>query len=149
MKSGTFDDLTRTLATPMLRRRVFRRIAGVFGFSLLGGSTLAALSPRVAEASSTFDCLYFCESVFPAGSARTQCTSDAQSGTGLCYSLGPKSSGGSKSVCCLADSNGQCSSSSGVTSCSSSQTCKHGICVSTCSGGTTLLNGTCAQSCSG
>src|SRR5712691_1945161 len=149
MKSGTFDDLTRVLAAPMLRRRVFRRIAGVFGFSLLGGSLLPALSPAVAFASSTFDCIYFCETVFPSGSARTQCTSDASNGTGLCYSLGPKSSGGSKSVCCLADSNGQCSSSSGVTSCSSGHTCKHGTCVSTCSGGTTLLNGTCAQSCSG
>jgi hypothetical protein len=148
MKSGTFDGLTKALASPASRRSVFRRFAGVLLGGTVGGAALATLSPNVAFASSNHDCVYFCESVFPAGSNRTQCTSDAANGTGLCYSLGPRSTGGSKSICCLSDSNGQCTSSS-VTSCSSSQTCHHGTCVSTCSGGTTLLNGTCAQSCSG
>ena len=82
------------------------------------------------------------------GLNRTQCQSDAANGTGLCYSLGPRSSGGSKSICCPSDANGQCTSYTQTSSCGSGQTCHHGTCVSTCSG-TKLLNGTCAQSCSG
>ena len=152
MKPGTFDDLTRALAAPTSRRWAFRRFGGILGFGALfgtvGGVALTELSPGVAFASSTYDCIYFCESVFPAGSNRSQCSSDAANGTGLCYSAGPRSTGGSKSICCPSDANGQCTSYSGATSCGSGQTCKHGTCVSTCSGGTTLLNGTCAQSCS-
>jgi hypothetical protein len=148
MKPGTFDNLTRALATPTSRRRAFRRLGGILAGGTVAGVALTSVSPGVALASSTYDCLYFCESVFPAGSNRTQCTSDAAHGTGLCYSAGPRSTGGSKSICCPADANGQCTSYSGATSCGSGQTCTHGTCVSTCSG-KTLLNGTCAQSCSG
>src|SRR5437899_595305 len=97
MKPGTFDDLTRTLAVPTSRRRAFRRFGGILGFGALfgtvGGVALTELSPGVALASSNYDCIYFCESVFPAGSARSQCTTDAANGMGLCYSAGPRSTG--------------------------------------------------------
>src|SRR5579859_3530862 len=149
MKPGTFDTLTKALATPTLRREALSRMAGIFGLGTLTAVTQTALSPAVALASgSNYDCIYFCESVFPAGSNRTQCSTDAANGKGLCYSAGPRSTGGSKSICCPADSNGQCTSYSSATSCGSGQTCTQGTCVSTCSG-TTLLNGTCAQTCSG
>lgn len=148
MKPGTFDGLTKILAAPASRRLAFRRIGSILGLGTLGGVALAELSPGVAQASSNYDCTYFCEAVFPAGSNRNQCLSDASNGTGLCYSLGPRSSGGSRSICCPSNTNGQCTSYTQASSCGSGQTCTHGTCVSTCSG-TTLLNGTCAQSCSG
>lgn len=152
MKPGTFDKVTKALAAPTSRRRAFQRLGGLVGFGALfgtvGGVALAKLTPGVALASSNYDCIYFCESVFSAGSNRTQCENDATNGTGLCYTAGPRAIGGSKSICCPADANGQCTSYSEATSCGSGQTCTHGTCVSTCSG-THLLNGTCAQSCSG
>jgi hypothetical protein len=140
MKPGTFDGLTKLLARPTSRRQAFRRLGGILGLDALGGVALAS--------STNFDCINFCDAVFPFGSARSQCLSDAWHGTGLCYSLGPRSTGGSKSVCCPSDANGHCTSYTQTSSCGSGQTCTHGTCVSTYSG-TTLLNGTCAQSCSG
>ena len=149
MKPGTFDGLTKFLAAPISRRSAFRRLGSLLAGGSLSGVALADLAPGVALASGTnYDCLYFCEALFPAGANRNQCLSDAQSGTGLCYSLGPRSAGGSKTICCPTDANGQCSSYTQTSSCSSGQTCTGGTCVSSCSG-TRLLNGTCAQSCSG
>ena len=72
MKPGTFDGLTKALARPTSRRSAFQRLAGVVIGGTVGGPALAALSPQAAFASSTYDCIYFCESVFPAGSHRTQ-----------------------------------------------------------------------------
>jgi hypothetical protein len=148
MKPDTFDGLTKLLATPISRRRAFRRIGGILAGGSLAGVAALDLSPGVALADTTYDCLYFCASLFPAGANRNQCLSDAKTGTGLCYSLGPKSPGGSTSICCPSDANGQCTSYTQTSSCGSGQTCQSGTCVSTCSG-TTLLNGTCAQPCSG
>src|SRR5919108_4695038 len=89
MKPGTFDGLTKFLAGPTSRRSAFRRLGGLLGLGTLGGVALADLSPGIALASGTnYDCLYFCEAVFPAGANRNQCLSDAFNGTGLCYSLG-------------------------------------------------------------
>jgi hypothetical protein len=158
MKPGTFDDLTKVLATSISRRRAFRRIGSLLAGGTLGGAALAELSPRVALASGgNSDCAHFCNAVFAPGSDRGQCKSDAAHGTGLCYTCGPKSLGGSQAICCPADSNGQCTSYSSATCCGSSGTCLNGSCCPTsqaCSNGTCcpsgkvcLSNGTCATPC--
>lgn len=149
MKSGTFDTLTKAVATSTSRRQALRRIAGILAGGTLGGAALAELSPGVALAGGgNSDCAHFCNAIFAPGSDRGQCKSDAAHGTGLCYSCGPKSSGGSQPICCSQNSNGQCTSYSSATCCSSGQTCTSGTCVAACPTGQILLsNGTCAQDC--
>jgi hypothetical protein len=148
MKSGTFDDLTRTLASTTSRRGAFRRIAGILAGGTVGGATLFELSAGVALADGgNSDCADFCNAIFAPGSARGQCKSDAAHGTGLCYTCGPKSSGGSQAICCPTDSNGQCTSYSSATCCGSGQTCQSGTCVVATCTGVVLCNGTCAHPC--
>ena len=148
MKPGTFDDLTRRLASTTSRRSAFRRIAGMLAGGTVGGAALAALSPGVALADGgNSDCAHFCNAIFAPGDARGQCKDDAAHGTGLCYTCGPKASGGSQPICCATDSNGFCTSYSSATCCSSGQTCAGGTCVFGCPG-VILSNGTCAQDCS-
>ncbi len=141
MKPGTFDAFTKALATPNSRRQALRRIGGI-----LGGTALAGILPGVALADNS-DCAHFCNSVFAPGSARGQCKSDAAHGTGLCYTCGPASPGGSQAICCPQNADGTCTSYSSATCCGSGQTCTNGTCVATCSG-VILSNGTCAQPCS-
>jgi hypothetical protein len=158
MKPGTFDTLTKALASTTSRRRAFRRIGSLLAGGTLGGVVLAEFSPGVALADGgNSDCADFCNAVFAPGSDRGQCKSDAAHGTGLCYTCGPKSSGGSQAICCPSDSNGQCTSYSSATCCGSSGTCLNGSCCPTsqaCSNGTCcpsgkvcLSNGTCATPC--
>ena len=148
MKRGTFDDLTRVVATSTSRRQAIRRIVGLLFGGTVGGAALAELTPGIALADGgNSDCAHFCNAVFAPGSARGQCKSDAAHGTGLCYTCGPKSPGGSQAICCSTNSNGQCTSYSSATCCGSGQTCTNGTCVATCSG-VILSNGTCAQPCS-
>src|SRR2546423_15011137 len=101
MKPGTFDTLTRTLASTKSRRGAFRRLASVLFGGTVGGTALAALSPRVALASGgNSDAAHFCNAVFTPGSARGQCKDDAAHGTGLFSSCG----NGTQLVCCPTDS---------------------------------------------
>lgn len=146
MKASTFDALTRGLATPSSRREAMRRWAALFSASALGGTALSTLSPGIALASGgNSDCAHFCNAIFAPGSARGTCKSDAAHGTGLCYTCGPKASGGTQAICCTTDSNGFCTSYSGATCCSSGQTCQSGTCASACPAGQTDCNGTCTN----
>lgn len=148
MNRDTFNAFTKALATSTSGRRAVGRIGGILFGSILGGIALAELTPGVALASGgNSDCAHFCNAIFPPGSDRGKCKSDAAHGTGLCYTCGPARSGGSLPICCPANSNGQCTSYSSATCCSSGQNCTSGVCVSTCSG-VVLANGTCAQDCS-
>ena len=88
MKPNIFDDMTKAIATATTRRQALRRIAGI-----LGGTALAGLFPGLALADNS-DCAHFCNSVFDPGPDRGQCKSDAAHGTGLCYTCGPASPGG-------------------------------------------------------
>src|SRR6266571_8124362 len=145
MKPGTFDDLTRTVASTTSRRGAFWRIARMVVGGTVGGAALAGLSPRVALADSgNSDCAHFCNAVFAPGDARGQCKDDAAHGTGLCFTCGPKSTGGSQPICCPTDSGGQCTSYSSATCCGSGQSCQSGTCVATCP---VLSNGTSVQCC--
>jgi hypothetical protein len=147
MKPGTFDDLTRRLANTTSRRGAFRRIAGMLAGGTVGGAALAGLSPGIVLANGgNSDCAHFCNAIFAPGSARGQCKDDAAHGTGLCYSCGPKASGGSQPICCSTDSNGFCTSYSSATCCSGGQSCQSGTCVTTCNT-TVLSNGTTVQPC--
>jgi len=152
MKRGTFDDLTKVLATSTSRRQALRRIAGILFGGTVGGAALAELSPGIALADGgNSDCAHFCNAVFAPGSARGQCKSDAAHGTGLCYTCGPKSAGGSQPICCSTDSNGQCTSYSSATCCDTGLclTCSNGTCVSTCDPNLCLTcsSGTCISTC--
>ena len=123
MKPKTFDDLTRALAKPNSRRLTLRRLAGMLGLGTLGGAGLAELTPGVALAGGgNSDCAFFCNAVFAPGTARGQCKDDAAHGTGLCYTCGPKSPGGSQAICCPTDVNGFCTSYSTATCCSGGRT---------------------------
>jgi len=153
MKPGTFDELTRILATSTSRRQAFRRIAGMLAGGTVGGAALAELAPGVALADGgNSDCAHFCNAVFAPGDARGQCKDDAAHGTGLCYTCGPKSTGGSQHICCPMDSNGFCTSYSSATCCDSGLclTCSNGTCVSACDANLCLAcsNGTCVSTCS-
>ena len=130
MKRSTFDDLTKAVATSNSRRQALRRIVGILFGGTVGGVALAELTPGVAlAAGGNSDCAHFCNAVFAPGSARGQCKDDAAHGTGLCYTCGPKSPGGSQPICCPEDSNGQCTSYSSATCCSGEQICQNGTCV--------------------
>src|SRR2546425_9055631 len=111
MKRGTFDDLTKALATSTSRRQAFRRFAGILFGGTVGGVALAELTPGVALAGGgNSDCAHFCNAIFAPGPARGQCKDDAAHGTGLCFTCGPKSAGGSQAICCPTDAGGQCTS---------------------------------------
>ena len=123
MEPNTFDELTKTLATATSRRQALRRIGGI-----LGGTALAGLFPGLALASNS-NCAHFCNAVFGGDTpASAQCATDAAHGTGLCYSCGPASLGGSQPICCQENPDGTCSSYSGTTCCGSSATCLNGSC---------------------
>jgi hypothetical protein len=122
MKETIFDELTKAIATSTSRRQAIQRIGGI-----LGGTALAGLFPGLALANNS-DCAHFCNSIFAPGPARGQCTSDAAHHTGLCYTCGPASPGGTKPICCPENSNGQCTSYSSATCCSGGQACQNGTC---------------------
>jgi hypothetical protein len=123
MDQTWFDDLTKSLATPSSRRQALRRIGG-----MLSGAILASLPFGHALADNS-DCAHFCNSVFAPGPARGQCKSDAAHGTGLCYSCGPASPGGTQPICCPQNPDGTCTSYSSATCCSHGQVCQGGTCV--------------------
>ena len=145
MKPQTFDNLTRALAAPTSRRSALGRIAGLFGLGTVGGGTLAALSPGLALAGGgNSNAAHFCSANFAPGPDRGQCVAAAAQGGGLFASCG----GGTQSVCCPTNANGQCTSYSSATCCSSGQVCNNGTCVSACPAGTVpLSNGSCATTC--
>jgi hypothetical protein len=129
MDSSKFDAFTKAIATPASRRQALRRIGG----GILGGTVLAGLFPGLALAANN-DCAHWCDSVFAPGPARGQCKSDAAHGVGLCYTCGPASPGGTKTICCSENSGGhqgQCTSYSNATCCTSGQVCQNGECVTT------------------
>src|SRR5579859_5859980 len=100
MKPGTFDDLTRALASTTSRRSAFRRLAGMLAGGTVGGAALAGFSPGIALADGgNSDCAHFCNAIFAPGSARGQCKDDAAHGTGLCFTCGPKAPAGSQAIC--------------------------------------------------
>ena len=139
MKESIFDDVTKALATATSRRQALRRIGGI-----LGGTALAGLFPGLALADNSA-CAHFCNSVFGPGPDRGKCKSDAAHGTGLCYTCGPASPGGTQPICCPQNPDGTCTSYSSATCCGSGQTCTNGTCVATnCD---VLSNGTRAQPC--
>src|SRR5258708_6827005 len=127
MDPTKFDAVTKALATPSSRRRALRRIGGI-----LGGTVLAGWLPGVALAD-TSACAHFCASVFGADTpAADQCTSDAAHHTGLCYTCGPASQGGTQPICCPENSSGQCTSYSSATCCTSLEICFQGSCFQGC-----------------
>lgn len=124
MESSIFDDVTKALATAPTRREALRQIGGI-----LGGAALAGLFPGLALADFK-TCPSFCTATFGAGTtAAKQCITDASHHTGLCYSCGPASPGGSKTICCPKNANGTCTSYSSATCCTSGQQCVGGTCV--------------------
>ena len=145
MKPQTFDNLTRALAAPTSRRGALGRIAGMLAGGTVGGAALAGLSPGLALAGGgNSNAAHFCSANFAPGPDRGQCVAAAAQGGGLFASCG----GGTQSVCCPTNGNGQCTSYSSATCCSSGQSCMNGTCVATCPAGTVeLSNGTCAQNC--
>ena len=129
MDSWRFDEITKALATKTSRRQTLRRLGGI-----LGATALAGFFPGLAFASNS-TCAHFCAAVFGADTpAAGQCTSDAAHGKGLCYTCGPASAGGTKSICCPGGS-GHCTSYSSATCCAGSQTCCGGTCTSCPTGG--------------
>jgi hypothetical protein len=123
MDSTWFDDLTKALATPSSRRQALQRIGG-----MLTGAIVATWPFGHALADNS-DCAHFCNSVFDPGPARGQCKSDAAHGTGLCFTCGPASPGGTQPICCPQNSDGTCTSYSSATCCSDGQVCQDGMCV--------------------
>ena len=125
MKPESFDAFTKWLATSESRRKALRQIGGSLG----GGALAAALFPGLALADNSA-CAHFCASVFGADTpAADQCTSDAAHGTGLCYTCGSASPGGTKPICCPTNPDGTCSNYSSATCCSEGQVCQNGSCV--------------------
>src|SRR5262245_32752409 len=124
MDPAKFDELTKVLATASSRRQALRRIGGI-----LGGTALAGLFPGVALADNSA-CAHCCSTVFGGDTpAQAQCTSDAAHHTGLCYTCGPASPGGTQPICCQENPDGTCTSYSSATCCSSDQICSNGQCV--------------------
>lgn len=123
-----FDRFTKSLANPTPRRSVLKGIVGT-----VVGAMVATFSPGHALANNSA-CAHFCNSVFAPGSARGQCTSDAAHGTGLCYTCGPASPGGTKPICCP-EGSGNCTNYSNTTCCSSGSLCCGGTCATCPSGG--------------
>jgi hypothetical protein len=122
-----FDDVARTLATERSRRRALQTLVG----AMLG--SLVAASPRVALAQGNSQCAHFCAAVFGADTpAAGQCTSDAAHGKGLCYTCGPASTGGAKSICCARNGSGVCTSYGAATCCTAPQTCGGGGTAGVC-----------------
>jgi len=116
MDPTKFDEVTKAFATSTSRRQALRRIGGI-----LGGTVLAGLVPGLALANNSA-CAHFCASVFGADTpAASQCTSDAAHHTGLCYTCGPASSGGTQPICCPENPDGTCTSYSSATCCSGSR----------------------------
>jgi hypothetical protein len=123
MDPTKFDAFTKALATSTSRREAFRRIGAI-----LGGTALVGLIPGVALADNSA-CAHFCNAVFGPGPDRGKCTSDAAHGTGLCYTCGPSSPGGTQPICCPENSDGTCTSYSSATCCSDGTVCMSGSCV--------------------
>jgi hypothetical protein len=124
MESNIFDEVTKALATATSRREALRRIGGI-----LGGTVLAGLFPGLAQADNSA-CAHFCNAVFGGDTpASAQCAKDASHKTGLCYTCGPASLGGTKPICCPQNPNGTCISYSSATCCSNVQMCQGGHCV--------------------
>src|SRR5215471_19279260 len=142
MEPSRFDELTKALATATSRRQALRRIGGI-----LGGTALAGLFPGVALADNSA-CAHFCSTVFGGDTpAQAQCTSDAAHHTGLCYTCGPASPGGTQPICCQENPDGTCSSYSGATCCGSSATCLNGSCCANANVcGSTCLAAPCSSS---
>ena len=125
MEPSKFDELTKAIATATTRRQALRRIGGI-----LGGTALAGLFPGLALADNSA-CAHFCVAVFGDDTpAAIQCATDAAHHTGLCYSCGPASPGGTQPICCPQNPNGTCASYSSATCCSGGQFCQNGTCVS-------------------
>jgi hypothetical protein len=142
MDPTKFDDLTKALATPTSRRQALRRIGGI-----LGGTALAGLLPGVALADNSA-CAHFCASVFGADTpAADQCTSDAAHGTGLCYTCGPASPGGTQPICCPENGSGQCTSYSSATCCSGGRVCQNGGCCLPINGRCNVDSDCCSSHC--
>jgi hypothetical protein len=53
-------------------------------------------------------------------------------GTGLCYTCGPASSAGTRSICCTRNGTGHCTDYNSATCCPSGYVCQHGSCVQVC-----------------
>jgi hypothetical protein len=113
MDGTNFDDLAKKLSATTSRRDAVRLVGGT-----LTAGALAALLPGRARAAGGGNsaCAHFCASVFGADTpAAAQCTSDAALHTGLCYTCGPASPGGSRPICCPTNPDGTCTSYSSAT----------------------------------
>ncbi len=143
MNSSRFDELTKALARPTSRRQALKGALG----ALVGG-VVATFLPGRAALAGTSACAHFCDSVFGADTpAAMQCISDAAHHKGLCYTCGPASAGGTKSICCPKNASGSCTSYSSATCCGSSATCLGGSCCANANVcGSTCLAAPCAAS---
>ena len=98
--SHQFDELAKDLARGVSRRQALRR----FGEGL-AGTLLASLGLESAWAKpgdpggGNSDCAHFCNAVYPPGSDRGHCKSDAAHGQGLCTQCGPAAPAGHGPVC--------------------------------------------------
>jgi hypothetical protein len=129
MDPSTFDNLTKALATSTSRRQALRRLGGALSATLLASWPFGQ---ALAQGGGNSDCAHFCNAIFGVGTpAAGQCTSDAAHHKGLCYTCGPASSGGTRSICCPKNSSGYCSSYSSATCCDSGKTCLSGSCCAT------------------
>ena len=142
MEPSRFDELTKALATTTSRRQALKTIAAATIGSLLGlgGGDLAFAKNKT--------CAQWCASVFGDNTAADeQCAADAAHHTGLCYTCGPASPGGTQSICCPQNSDGTCTSYSSATCCGRSATCLNGSCCPTANVcGSTCLAAPCDSS---
>jgi hypothetical protein len=156
-----FDQLAREVAEGLSRREAMRRL----GFGL-AGMLLASFGRQPVWGQGNSDCAQFCDAVFPPGSDRGLCKSDAAQGAGICFQCGPGAPAGHADFCnvpgvgptCCPPTapsccNGRCVSlGTNVNNCGqcglacpSGQACCNGACINT----QTDVNhcGGCGQSC--
>jgi hypothetical protein len=130
--SQQLDDAARSLArdgSGVSRRSVLRGVvAGTFG-------SVAFSKVAFARGGHGSGCTGFCNEVFGKGTeAASSCIQDAMDGTGLCYTCGPASTAGTRSICCTRDRTGHCSEYGGATCCGSGYVCQDGNCRQVCAG---------------
>lgn len=128
-----FDQLARSVATGGVGHGISRRsvlrgvVAGTFGSLLLSHGARAAGADH--------SCDVFCASVFGKNTRGAKlCVQHAAQRTGLCYTCGPASAGGTQQVCCPENSSGHCLDYSSTTCCTQGSVCQNGACVPVCGG---------------
>jgi len=129
MTSERFDDVARQLATTQGSRRQLLKafVAGAVAMVVAGRGRVSAQAVSTAKTT----CAAFCDQVFGPGTPLAkQCRTDAESDSGLCYTCGPKSPGGTKPICCTRNLEGFCTGNASC--CATGTTCVNGVCQTAC-----------------